>query len=185
MFDKFIERLGAELMKPLPGIEAQLKMAPAFRQRLSQTRIEAKDPKESAVLILLFPTQNSIHTVLILRPSYAGVHSGQIGFPGGKLERDEDPMHASLREAEEEIGIDRGSVTVIGRLTQLYIPPSNFLVHPFIGYCQKRPGFVAAKNEVEKIIEVGINELLADEIVSAKKLESTPFGTISTSRFGT
>jgi 8-oxo-dGTP pyrophosphatase MutT (NUDIX family) len=177
MFDKFIKKLSEELMKPLPGQEVQLQMAPAFRKKTDPTKLAGYDPKISAVLVLFYPKEKNIMLVLILRPAYPGVHSKQIGLPGGKLEdADEGLVHAALRETEEEIGVPVPSVHILGRLTELYIPPSNFLVHPFIGYCPHRPAFKRDPNEVEEIVEVALSELMDEQSISTKKVIASGTG---------
>src|SRR5437899_3309950 len=104
MFDKFIKKLEEELNKPLPGLEVQLKMAPAFRKKIDPKSLPGYDPKMSCVLILFYYAEGKIKIVLILRPSYDGIHSGQVAFPGGKMEEgDIDHVSAALREAKEEI----------------------------------------------------------------------------------
>lgn len=173
MFNTFIEKLTTQLQVPLPGLEAQLRMAPPFRRTIDPTKQPGYDPKVSAVLVLLYPVKEKIMTVLILRPAYEGVHSGQVGFPGGKLELNEEPVQAALRETEEEIGVKETFVKVIGRLTELYIPPSNFLVHPFVAFSSERPDFILDKNEVEQIIEVSMDELLDDSLMKSIQVRSS------------
>lgn len=93
--------------------------------------------------------------VLILRKTYQGVHSNQIGFPGGRQEiSDRDLVHTALRETEEEVGIPQSEIKVLKELTKLYIPPSNFWVHPFMGMLEDTPEMVPQESEVEKILEV-------------------------------
>lgn len=174
MFDRFVKKLGEELGKELPGLEAQLKMAPPFRNNADPRTLPGYDPKVSCVLVLFYPHQEKIYTVLILRTSYGGVHSGQIAFPGGKIEEDDTSFeHTALREAKEEIGIDVEKVKVIGRLTELYIPPSNYLVHPVVAYADERPEFILDKTEVEKIIEVTTEDLIEEKFIGWKKVKTS------------
>ena len=89
------------------------------------------------------PKAGLIHLPLMVRNSYPGVHSGQVSFPGGKLEpEDPDLEYTALRESEEEIGVDRRHVEVIGTLSRIYIPPSNFEVRPYLCLFEKRFPFV-------------------------------------------
>jgi 8-oxo-dGTP pyrophosphatase MutT (NUDIX family) len=156
----FIEQLEIRFQKPLPGEDAQLLMAPSGRKRIQQFEAENYNPRKSAVLIVLFPEGDTIRTLLIQRPVYDGVHSGQVAFPGGKFEdTDIDLQTTSLRETQEEIGIPANEVTIIGKLTDLYIPPSNFLVSPFIGYMLRTPDFIIDSREVQKVISIDLFEL--------------------------
>jgi 8-oxo-dGTP pyrophosphatase MutT (NUDIX family) len=177
MFDKFIKNLTEQLLQPLPGQEIQLRMAPPFRKKTDPSKLPGYDPKISAVLVLFFPDKSTIRLALILRPAYPGVHSRQVGFPGGKLEDvDEGLVHAALRETEEEIGVPAPSIHIIGRLTELYIPPSNFLVHPFVGYCPHRPAFRPDPNEVEAIVEADLAELMDERSITTKKVTASGTG---------
>jgi 8-oxo-dGTP pyrophosphatase MutT (NUDIX family) len=129
MFERFIEQLRKRLEQPLPGEEHQFLMAPFKRKRTGEIDLNQFNPRKSAVLILLFPQDNSIRTVLIERPVYDGIHSGQVAFPGGKFEKEDVELaNTALRETFEEIGVMADDVTVIGQLTDLYINPSNFMV---------------------------------------------------------
>jgi len=162
MFLRFIDQLRIRLKQPLPGEKSQFLMAPYKRERLSDISISEKKPRTSAVMILLYPHYNSIRTVLIERPVYDGVHSGQVAFPGGKFDPEDRSLeHTALRETEEEIGIRQSDINVIGRLTDLYISPSNFLVSPFIGFVDHLPSFVPNEREVNKIITIELS-LLSD-----------------------
>ncbi len=171
MFRSFVDQLESLLSKELPGETAQFSMAPITRKRLSDVSKENYNPKQSAVLILLFPEANSIKTILIQRSSYDGVHSGQIAFPGGQLDKsDADLKHTALRETFEEIGIPSKSVSVIGSLTDLYITPSNFLVKPFIGVLDQKPDFIIDTNEVAMVISTDLLELNNKDIRKEKSI---------------
>lgn len=154
MDTSIIDKLEARLKRKLPGIDAQLNMASDVRYRFIMEDNKDRKPRQSSVLILLYPHNNNINVVLIQRPEYEGVHSGQISFPGGqKEESDKSKVETALREASEEIGIDINKVKIIGMLTDLYIPPSNYLVAPVIGFVEKRPEFIPQVLEVKGIIE--------------------------------
>jgi len=160
-FQHFTSTLFQRLRQPLPGRQAQLKMSSMRRiQELLNLGIPSH-AHQSSVLLLLYPFQAFIGIVLILRPAYGGVHGGQISFPGGKREEsDHSPVDTALREASEEIGIDSAEIRVIGQLTNLYIPPSNFLVTPVVACTAEKPHFIADPAEVERIIEVSLHDLL-------------------------
>lgn len=160
MFFQLIEQLKHRLQEPLPGEEAQFLMAPAGRPKMQQMDITKYNPKKSAVMILLYPTATGTNTILIQRPVYQGVHSGQVAFPGGKFEEtDIDLQQTALRETHEEVGIAPKKISIIGKLTDLYIPPSNFVVSPFVGFMDSTPNFTANTREVEKIITTNVLDL--------------------------
>lgn len=171
MFRSFVDQLESLLGMDLPGEEAQFSMAPITRKRLIDVSAENYNPKQSAVLILLFPENDSIHTILIQRGKYEGVHSGQIAFPGGRFEEgDLDLKQTALRETAEEIGIIPQNINVIGCLTDVYITPSNFLVKPFIGVINHKPDFILDLIEVEKIIPVNLFNLNDKSIRKEKSI---------------
>jgi 8-oxo-dGTP pyrophosphatase MutT (NUDIX family) len=168
-FKSFTEKLSRELQQPLPGYEAQYKMAREFREHPIDTERYHTNARIGAVLILFYPKENGIHTVLIQRPTYDGVHSAQVAFPGGKKEDDDSTLvETALREAEEEVGIDANVVTVAGELTKLYIPPSNFLVTPVVGFCEAKPLFVPQQTEVDEIVEVDLATLTNEKLINEK-----------------
>ncbi len=140
--------------------------------RKARTPPDRSQVKDSAVLMALYPgEQGPLHTVFMLRPDYEGVHSRQIGLPGGSLEDgDGDFSQTALREAEEELGIPAGDVEVLGRMSEVYIPPSGHLVRPFIGFLQERPTLRPDPREVEKTIEMPLEEVLRSEAVAQEKV---------------
>jgi 8-oxo-dGTP pyrophosphatase MutT (NUDIX family) len=151
--------------RDLPGKEAHVKMAPQPIDLRRFTTTFADPPKKSGVLLLFYPEEGAVYFPLIKRPQYPGVHSGQVGFPGGKMEpSDPDILFTALREAEEEIGIDAGKVEVLGRLSDLYIPTSNFLVTPVVGFIQEKPSFVPEQREVARIITTELVSLFRPEV---------------------
>lgn len=166
MFEQFTDRLASELSKPLPGEDVQYLMAPPGRRKIDP-QASGIDYRNSSVLILLYPHETGISTVLIKRHEYEGAHSGQVGFPGGKHERTDDSFEATaLRETQEELGIDPHHVKVIGSLSEVYIPVSRFKVHPFIGVTAARPVFTPDPFEVKDILEIDLQTLKDKSIVS-------------------
>jgi 8-oxo-dGTP pyrophosphatase MutT (NUDIX family) len=170
-----IEQLKQKLQQPLPGVTSHLKMAPANRvQEFNNLNNIIPLAKNSAVLILLFPENGKLKTVFIQRSVYDGVHSGQISFPGGKVEAtDKDFEATALRETFEEIGVKPEVIEIIGQLTDFYISPSNFLVKVFVGYTLQKPAFIPDKKEVQSILEVDIDEFFDSNNIAEKEFYST------------
>ncbi|WP_235861408.1 NUDIX hydrolase [Pontibacter flavimaris] len=136
-------------------------MASATRSNLKIRPKPDSQTKESAVLILFYQDEDNIKLPLILRPVYAGVHSGQIGLPGGRKEKaDADFYQTALREAQEEIDINPADVTVVGHLSDLFVFASNHMVHPVVGYMKYKPAFLIEPREVDQLIEVSLSTLL-------------------------
>ena len=160
VYKNFIQQLENRLQKPLPGSEAHNKMASSSRIRELNLSYDINKAKKSAVLIPLFPKNSSIYTIFILKQVYDGVHSGQVAFAGDKMEKeDKDLVTTALRETEEEIGISEDKITVIGKLSDLYIPPSNFLVTPVIGYAKEELHPIPCDEEVAATITTDLVEL--------------------------
>lgn len=159
--DELISKLSEQFRNELPGWDSHQKMMNYKRPKPDNIRQIDPDARESAVLALLYPYQNEIYTVLMQRHVYEGTHSGQISFPGGKREKsDKDLRETALREANEELSIDSKKVQILGELTQVYIPPSRYLVSPFLGIVSARPQFVPEAAEVNEIIEVPVSQFL-------------------------
>ncbi|MEP2937232.1 MAG: CoA pyrophosphatase [Gilvibacter sp.] len=178
-FDEFHKRIVKIANLPLPGQAEQLKMAPI--ERLKELKIQAQGSdtaKRAGVMVLFYPdSYERTHLALILRKTYKGVHSAQIGFPGGKSEpEDNDLAHTALRETEEEIGVPQKHITILKQLTDIYIPPSNFFVHPYLGVAKATPRFVIQESEVEALVEVDLTHFLDDTVLSTRKL-STSYAT--------
>ncbi|WP_248722321.1 CoA pyrophosphatase [Seonamhaeicola sp. ML3] len=175
-FNEFLQSISKIENIPLPAEASQFKMVPPFRQELVKRQREAmKTAKRAGVLALFYPdTQNLTKLVLILRKTYNGVHSAQVGFPGGKLEpQDNSLLDAAVRETYEEIGVPVDQIEVVKKLTEVYIPPSNFNVQPFIGITRNSPFFVKEEAEVEAIIEVDLLHFLDEDIVISKKVKTS------------
>ncbi len=171
-FYEFVVSLEERLQKPLPGKSAQLKMSSLARIQELFKLAAPESATQSSVLVLLYPFAGSIGLVLMLRPQYRGVHSGQISLPGGKFEEtDESLIYTALRESKEEIGINPLQVQIIGQLTEMYIPPSNFMVTPVVGYQSSRPVFTADAKEVAEIIEIKLDDLMDAKNRQQKKIK--------------
>ena len=143
------------LSGPLPGEKAQLKMAPQFRGEFHHS----ENTRNAAVMILIFPYPKSLHTVFMKRNEYSGPHSAQVSFPGGVFEPgDKSLQNTALRETREETGINK-DIEVLGSITPLYIPVSNYCVTPFIGWVNEPPAFDPDPSEVQYLIEVSISDM--------------------------
>ncbi|MEE9408557.1 MAG: CoA pyrophosphatase [Polaribacter sp.] len=158
----------------LGGLEAQFKMAPELRLRYNADKIKANNPRKAAVLALFYPNENNEITFLLTqRASYKGTHSAQISFPGGKFDKtDTNLQETALRETFEEVGVSASSITVIRELTDVYIPPSNFLATPFIGFIDRRPVF-DTNYEVAQTIEVLVSDLLNEASLTTVNLTTS------------
>ncbi|BDS12141.1 NUDIX hydrolase [Aureispira anguillae] len=173
---ELIEQLKERLKEPLPGLDAQLKMmSSGLKKNNPDMYFKASDQaKKACVMLLLFQKENKWYTVLMERPESPYAHSKQVSFPGGGLEEfDADLAAAALRETEEEFGIPNQNITIIGRLSQLYIPVSNYLVYPFIGYLKTAPTYTPDPNEVAEIIEVQIDDLLNPNLQKLTKIKTS------------
>lgn len=159
----------------LPAQEAHFKMAPLERiESMKNLKLETKNPKTAAVMMLFYPKNGMTHLVLIVRNSYQGVHSAQIAFPGGKYEpRDQIFENTALRETHEEIGIPPANIEIMRAFTRLYIQPSNFMVHPFLGISREELIFAPDSNEVADIIELPLSVFMADEILVSVNLTTS------------
>ena len=165
----FVARLRAALSKPLPGLDAQLRMAPSPRLGWDPLKFP-EGAKDGAALLLLYPAfagakgGETLHIALTVRGTGLRNHTGQVSLPGGRVDEGETLEAAALREATEEIGVDPSTVELLGRLTPLHIPVSGFLLHPIVGFTSMRPAFQRAEWEVARIIEAPV-PLLADPAI--------------------
>lgn len=154
--EQFIKSIKQKLKEPLPGLAAQLQMAGALRAKETLESIDIpKQARRAAVMILFHQQEDATwKTVLIKRSVHPNDrHSGQISFPGGSVQEGDGSLEATaLRELEEEVGVSTNSVEVVGGLTELYIPVSNFVVYPFVGVLKEQPNFQPQPGEVEQIL---------------------------------
>lgn len=159
----------------LPAVNAHLKMAPASRKpTLTPDYYLNSNPRPSAVMMLFYPKAGEATLVLTKRNAYEGVHSAQVSFPGGKAElTDKDLEYTARRETEEEIGIPINTVNVVMEFSKLYIPPSNFLVTPFLGLLNEEPVFIPNPVEVAEIIELPLSVLLDDASMEILSIETS------------
>jgi len=161
--------LSNALSKELPGNVAHKQIYSYSRPSVEIVESLGITPKQSAVLILLYKHNNKICFPLIVRPEYNGVHSRQIGLPGGKKEKEDVSLiSTAIRETQEEIGAIEDNITVLGSLSEIYIPPSNFIVKPVIGYYEPHSEFIPDKHEVSRIITSSLDQLINMEVVKSK-----------------
>lgn len=160
--------------KPLPGFDAHVKMTPSRNIKPENILNIKKDYKCGAVLVLIYPKNDCNYIVFIKRQAYEGTHSAQVSFPGGKKdETDLDFIQTALRETEEEIGVNRNDIEPLMLLSSLYIPPSNFLVQPVLGYCKKKPEFKIDKNEVDYIIESPLKRIFENDAIKKTNIKAS------------
>ncbi|WP_298793593.1 NUDIX hydrolase [uncultured Allomuricauda sp.] len=162
-FKEFYQQVLKIKNLPLPGEDSHHKMSPAMRvQWLKSNEIQKMNPKRAGVMALFYPDMDfNTKLLLILRKTYNGVHSNQIGFPGGKVEpKDNGLLETALRETHEEVGVAPDAVEVLKELSEVYIPPSNFMVSPFIGIYQQPKPFLIQETEVEALVEVFLKDFL-------------------------
>jgi len=174
MLQQLVNLLKIELEKPLPGLAAQLKMAPDIRKDKIKYLNTDSAAKKGGVLILLYQDREGhISFPLIQRNVYDGVHSGQISLPGGKMEKGEGIYQTALRETHEEIGVDPNKIEVIGELTDFFVWVSNFQVKPVLGFMTETPIFIPDPHEVQRVIEVRISDFLRKDAVKKKEIRTT------------
>ncbi|MDN3707565.1 CoA pyrophosphatase [Myroides ceti] len=175
-FNTFLNLIPKIKQIPLMASEAHLKMAPLERIKYYDKDYDfsVHNPRESAVLSLFYPKQDETHLLLIVRATYPGIHSSQIAFPGGKREvEDFDLMATALRETNEEVGIQPNEIEVVRKFSDLYIPPSNFLVSPYMGVHHQEIEIHIDPREVASYIEVPLKELLNDALISDIKMSTS------------
>lgn len=164
---EFIKQFESEIRNNLPGELAHYSMLPAHRKLSSKALEEATNIRESAVALVLYPHEETIHCLLTQRPEYEGNHSGQVSFPGGKKDSSDVSLEETARrECYEEIGIPVTEGIMLGQLTEVYIPVSNFLVKPFVFFHYDLPDLSPDKREVVEILSFSIFDLKKEEIIS-------------------
>lgn len=155
-----LEQVQAALKLPRPGLKAQLYMAPNPRPG-GHIVPPGHQPKEGGVLILLYPRRAQLHLALTRRTDTVAHHKGQISLPGGEREPHDGSLKmTALRETQEELGIETGGLQVLGTLTPLYIPVSDYCIYPYIASSEERPGFHPDPVEVAEVLEVPLSQLM-------------------------
>jgi 8-oxo-dGTP pyrophosphatase MutT (NUDIX family) len=158
------------LLQPLPGGDAH----ELFRaQTVGDVKLlfdHKLPPKPGGVIILLYEEDGNICFPLTKRAEYTGAHSGQVSLPGGKSEPGEDVIATALRECEEEIGIDRNSINVLGKLSDFFVMPSNFMVTPVVAAIEGKAIFKPDSHEVVRILNANLNDIIQDEAMKQKEI---------------
>jgi 8-oxo-dGTP pyrophosphatase MutT (NUDIX family) len=168
---EIIKCIQDSMLGGLPGLEAQVRMAPPGRSTNMQP---GQDTRDAAVLVTLFPKGTRWHIVFIERAKSNSQdrHRGQISLPGGKWDAcDTTFAETALRETQEEVGIPAEKVQLIGQLSELFIPVSNFHVYPFVGFLDETPTFVRQEEEVESILEVPVDLLIRQKTTKKTKMK--------------
>jgi 8-oxo-dGTP pyrophosphatase MutT (NUDIX family) len=155
-----VAHLRDALQRPLPGLPAQIQMAPAPRPGTVRVLELDRDCRRAGVLVLLYPCGDELCLVLTRRTELLESHRGQVSFPGGGIHAGESAREAALREAGEELGVPPSGLDLLGELSPIYIPPSNFCVYPLVAFAAKRPDFIPNPNEVAEVIEAPLSRLL-------------------------
>jgi 8-oxo-dGTP pyrophosphatase MutT (NUDIX family) len=174
-FQEFLKYIPKIAKVNLIGEQAHEKMMPAERIAIfKDLDLTTVNVRKACVMMLFYPKNNEPHVILILRNSYKGVHSSQIGFPGGKVEDfDTSFEDTALRETFEEVGIDRDKINIVRPFTEIYIPPSNFKVYPFLAYATEELFFIPDDREVFGLIELPLSVLLDENSLVTKTLSTS------------
>lgn len=174
-FQDFLKLVPKFSAVSLPAKEAHFKMAPPERiQFLENLDQESFNPKNAAVLMLVYPKGDKAHLAFIVRNAYDGTHSSQIAFPGGKYELSDINFEATaIRETHEEIGVHPDKIKIIKAFTHLYIPPSNFMVYPYLGFCSAEIEFILDPKEVAGIIEISLLEIVNDDLIVNTNIQTS------------
>jgi 8-oxo-dGTP pyrophosphatase MutT (NUDIX family) len=174
MFEKFTSELKDAFKYPLPGKTAHELLKPYLKVSKRLDAPQILKPRVGAVMALIYPVEHIPHILLIERPIYDGVHSGQIAFPGGKVEKsDASHLATALRETEEEVGIAINDIEVVGPLTEVYVLASNFMVYPFVGILNNPPKLSLRQNEVADTLHIPLNKFFENGILREKPIRNT------------
>lgn len=178
---QLINFLKIELQKELPHSDIRNEKLPEKLEKFilkaeqaTKVQFAKKPPRICAVMMAFYEHESETYLPMMLRPTYSRAHPGQIAFPGGKKEeQDKDVIDTAIREMEEEIGVKVPRENVIGQLSPVYIPPSNALVTPIVGYLETKPSYVPDAAEVAEVLDVRLDDLLNPDNISFKKVVLT------------
>lgn len=155
-----LKEIKRKLNGPLPGLRAQLRMAPEPRPGTRPCREMESSSLRAGVLVLFYPKDGRLHLLLTRRTERVVTHRGQISFPGGTQHPGETIEETALREAAEELGLVPAKIVLLGRLTPLYIPLSNFCIYPVVACLPERPEIRPQPEEVAEVLEIPVDHLL-------------------------
>ena len=169
-FDNLIFHLKKRINTNLPGKDSHKKMKISYRNE-KKISFNINRAKPAAVLLLLFPNNKKICFYLTKRTEKLKYHKGQISLPGGSNEKGESLLETALRETEEEIGVNKNEISILGQITPLFIPVTGFLMTPFIGFTSKEPIIKLDSIEVEELFSVNILDLINnDKLITHRQL---------------
>ncbi|QDU31218.1 putative NUDIX hydrolase [Anatilimnocola aggregata] len=168
--DQLADYLGERIARGLPGRKSQTPVAPqlSFGRHFGPP---AREAREAAVLLLLYPKSSGWHVPAILRPTHMKAHADQVGLPGGMVEAGESSQQSALREYEEELGGPRTGIRVLGELSPLFVFVSNVLVRPHLALCLETPTWQPNPGEVAEVIEVPVAQLLDPTVLGMHQIE--------------
>ena len=170
--NEFEAKIHAAISNSLPGENAHIIMNPSGRRPSSEAKKKATNIRESAVAIVMYDVGEGYEIILIQRPDYIGAHGGQISFPGGKRDlEDQDLKATAMRECKEEIGICLEEAQFLGQMTPVYIPVSNFHVEPYLFYYPQTPLFKKDEREVSAVFSISMDDLLHDGTISKMEID--------------
>ncbi|HLV42324.1 MAG TPA: CoA pyrophosphatase [Brumimicrobium sp.] len=167
-----IEEIRKHLTYGLPGEDAHIAMSPGGRGRSSEAKKLATNYRESAVALVIYEKQNELKGILTERSPYRGAHSGEVCLPGGKREDFEtDLKQTAIRECVEEIGLKYERFELLGELTPVFIPVSNFSVQPYVFHYTEPPVFIQNIREVAEIFSFPLRQLFQEDIIKRTRIE--------------
>ena len=171
-YQEFKHLLKKAEQRPLPGEEAQSELAPMGRNSLSEMKLDTDKVRKAGVLALFENHEEQARLILTSRSVYRGAHSGQISFPGGSVEAiDRNFEDTAKRETEEEIGVSADKYQMWGAISPLYIPPSNFLVHPYLAFSDESLEMIPEEKEVAAIHQIPFERFLAPNAISQPQIK--------------
>jgi 8-oxo-dGTP pyrophosphatase MutT (NUDIX family) len=166
----FVSYCNRVIREQLPGVTAQREMAPVPDRRPGMDDLGGLKTRDSAVLIL-FSLQEPHAILYTVRNEELPHHGGQISFPGGRQEPGETPIQTAQRETAEEVGIGPEQYKIVGCMSPLYVPPSRFIIHPWLAFCEDRPAISVPNDEVSEAFWVPLDDLLDPKKVKTRNLE--------------
>jgi 8-oxo-dGTP pyrophosphatase MutT (NUDIX family) len=169
-FEDLTRELPERLADVLPGLDGQIRMSPRPRFGWRPGEVP-RDARRSGVVLLLYPITDRPHVVLTVRDTKLPHHAGQVSLPGGAAEPSESIDETVLREAHEEVGVDPGTLKIVGALTPLHVPVSGYVLHPRVALAGDRPAWRPDTREVARVLEAPLDRLCDPAIVEVEVRE--------------